>query len=404
MGKSIYMNKCILFLCIISVAKIKSNAQFKTEVKKVLQNVNNQLNSNKIWSYYQKRETRYYGENYHNITEAKIYFEINESLPAGFKFRAIDTADNRTTVSNGKTIFYLDDTNKTIDTAKATSLNGGPLLHSIVMLKNALPWLITYDSMNLQMTDTIIGIRSFYKISIWSDSLWFNFLKGVRPYKSDALQLVYHLVVDKKTLLPFQFIMQYRRGVDRKDDKDFLTVTYYDLKKVKQIGESYWQYATYATKYSPYIEKPRNPRIKPGTAIANFKLPAYTAKGIDTTIFSSFKGKIVLLDFWFKSCGPCMQAMPHFNELQEKFGKQPFQLVSINVEDGVEDIKFFYNKLKPSYPMLFMGKDFFNNMGYYACPTSMLLDAEGKIIKIRQGFDKEVTEKDIEEALSGRNN
>ena len=45
-----------------------------------------------------------------------------------------------------------------------------------------------------------------------------------------------------------------------------------------------------------------------------------------------FKGKYVLIDVWATWCGPCLDAVPHLNELQEKF-KLNNDLVFISMTD-----------------------------------------------------------------------
>jgi len=134
----------------------------------------------------------------------------------------------------------------------------------------------------------------------------------------------------------------------------------------------------------------------------NFTLPAYTASGIDSVSLSRYKGKLVLVDFWFKSCGPCMAAMPKYNALQHKFGEEVFQLLTINITDTKEDIAFFYNKYQPNYPMLFNGDLVFDSLGFTGCPTSVLLDKSGKVMEVFYGFDEALIEKKVSSILNGK--
>ncbi len=97
----------------------------------------------------------------------------------------------------------------------------------------------------------------------------------------------------------------------------------------------------------------------------------------------SLKGKVVLINFWFEGCHPCMAEMSGFNEL---FGKlkdnRDFEFISISW-----DIPETINRVKNKYSLQF---DVFSadtkecerlNMGC-GYPTTIILTKEG-IVKYR---------------------
>ncbi|SFG61912.1 TlpA family protein disulfide reductase [Pedobacter insulae] len=52
---------------------------------------------------------------------------------------------------------------------------------------------------------------------------------------------------------------------------------------------------------------------------------------------SSLKGKVIYVDLWATWCGPCMQEMPYFEKLKEKYKNNPnVAFVSLSIDDGPE--------------------------------------------------------------------
>ncbi|MFT4589896.1 MAG: cytochrome c biogenesis protein CcmG/thiol:disulfide interchange protein DsbE [Limisphaerales bacterium] len=51
---------------------------------------------------------------------------------------------------------------------------------------------------------------------------------------------------------------------------------------------------------------------------------------------ADLKGKIVLLDFWATWCGPCIRAVPHTNEMAEKYAKKGVVIIGVCAPRGGE--------------------------------------------------------------------
>src|SRR6185436_19304467 len=52
----------------------------------------------------------------------------------------------------------------------------------------------------------------------------------------------------------------------------------------------------------------------------DFELPAVSGKRIK---LSSYRGKVVVLNFWTKNCRPCLEEMPSFAEMAQTLRQDP---------------------------------------------------------------------------------
>src|SRR6185503_1959515 len=52
---------------------------------------------------------------------------------------------------------------------------------------------------------------------------------------------------------------------------------------------------------------------------------------------TELKGKLVLIDFFYKSCYPCMQALPASQTLNEKYKDKGLRIIGIDPYDKKED-------------------------------------------------------------------
>ncbi|HEX4374736.1 MAG TPA: TlpA disulfide reductase family protein, partial [Puia sp.] len=100
------------------------------------------------------------------------------------------------------------------------------------------------------------------------------------------------------------------------------------------------------------------------------------------------KDQVVLIDFWIKNCGPCIESVPHLVELQNKFRNSHFKLISINAYDSKEDVSWFCKKHNANYPVLLNGKPVAAQYGVGAFPAFFIIDKTRKIIYANTGFSE----------------
>jgi len=91
------------------------------------------------------------------------------------------------------------------------------------------------------------------------------------------------------------------------------------------------------------------------------------------------RGQVVLVEFWATWCGPCIQSIPHLNELQKKYAGQGFQIVSLTdqTRPGIEN---FTKRTPIIYPIGLEAGATFDHYGVTEIPQAFLLDKSGKII------------------------
>ena len=98
---------------------------------------------------------------------------------------------------------------------------------------------------------------------------------------------------------------------------------------------------------------------------------------------SDYQGQYVLLNFWATWCAPCRKEMPQLAALQEEYGGDYFQVVTIATgRNPPPAIKKFFAKLGVSnLPMHRDPKQqLAREMGVSGLPVVMLIDPEGKEI------------------------
>ena len=130
---------------------------------------------------------------------------------------------------------------------------------------------------------------------------------------------------------------------------------------------------------SPSDSKPalKQPQIaKVGFIAPDFQLN--NVKG-EMVALNSFRGKIVLVNFWATWCGPCRAEMPSMEEIYNGFSRKEFEILAVSTdEDGLRSVVPFLEEYRFTFPVLIDDTLRINDLyGVSSIPTSVIVDRNG---------------------------
>lgn len=126
--------------------------------------------------------------------------------------------------------------------------------------------------------------------------------------------------------------------------------------------------------------------------------PDFTLSGLNgnQVSLSRFKGKVILLNFWFPARGPCQMEFPHIQKLHEKYQDQGLKILLVQIAQSKEEGQNFLSSRNYTMQSVYgdskWAKD---NYGVTAAPTNFFIDRAGRIIFKSIGYSPG-KEKEIE--------
>ena len=199
--------------------------------------------------------------------------------------------------------------------------------------------------------------------------------------------------INKQDYIPIQYTIAYDLVMNNDTMYQFEknVLTKYELNNLKsetQLELSSIPSYINLEDYKPY----KSPELLPKDTIApNWSLISLKDKTVN---LSDYKGKLVLIDFFYKSCYPCMLALPALQDLHEKYNDKSLEVIGIDPYDTKEkdDIDNFLAKRSITYTILLGGKDVAKEYHVSGYPTMYLIDKNGKIILSQVGYGEGVEE------------
>jgi thiol-disulfide isomerase/thioredoxin len=107
--------------------------------------------------------------------------------------------------------------------------------------------------------------------------------------------------------------------------------------------------------------------------------------------WESYRGKVVLVDFWATWCGPCRAEVPNILANYEKYHDKGFEVIGISLDDRRGDAEEYVAQTKIPWPSLFhessdksgWGNPMAVKYGITGIPTAILVDQQGKVVSMQ---------------------
>ena len=114
----------------------------------------------------------------------------------------------------------------------------------------------------------------------------------------------------------------------------------------------------------------------------------------------SFRGKVVVLNFWATWCPPCRLEMPAMERLYQEFRGKGLEIVAVNFMESRELVQAFAEEQKLTYPMLLDSRaEIAERYGVMRLPETVLIGREGEVIAKTIGY-KEWYKDDVRELVA----
>jgi peroxiredoxin len=119
-----------------------------------------------------------------------------------------------------------------------------------------------------------------------------------------------------------------------------------------------------------------------GCEAPDFKVTSITGEQLS---LSQLKGKVIVINFWFESCAPCIAELPALNKLADEYQHQEVVFIAFGKDSELRIGKFLSEK-KFNYKIVSGKYDLVNDYCVIAgWPMNMVIDKKGIVQYIKPG-------------------
>lgn len=122
------------------------------------------------------------------------------------------------------------------------------------------------------------------------------------------------------------------------------------------------------------IHPPESPNFSNGEKFGRLKEKDISGATVDS------KGKILVLNYWFLNCGPCVKEMPKLNELVKEYAADSSVIFAAITPDSESAVETFLVNNPFDYHIISFGQDLIRQHRINGFPQHVVVDSEGKVV------------------------
>jgi len=136
-----------------------------------------------------------------------------------------------------------------------------------------------------------------------------------------------------------------------------------------------------------------------------FSLPDMNGRKVDLV---SFKGQVIVIEFWATWCAPCKEEIPLLNQIHKEYREKGVVIIGISLDrKPPQEVRKFLDQLQVEYTNVMGDEETFERYCQRAklgpirgIPATFVIDRNGQICKRYTGLkEKSILEEAIQEVL-----
>lgn len=215
-------------------------------------------------------------------------------------------------------------------------------------------------------------------------------IKIIKNYNSDNeiknVQAIFHLSSSPKNKI------EYILTADFQNKRQYFRYQFSEIENRVSTIDIYDQFAKIEEEYTlnAVIIGESNTNKQDYKKIPNFTGVLLNQYGGGSIDFKSFDSKVIIVEYWYMACYPCIKMIPFLNEIYKKYSDYDIEIIGVNIIDNnpqkINPLKNFIEYHEMKNPVFLTDENQLNISSY---PTIIILNQYRDIIYISSGYSKE---------------